>query len=161
MEFSPLCPLILKGAWSFVLKTLIPHLAQIHRVVSPAKGGISKQWKLLSKPVGPQCLATLLGIGNDRLQNASRGRLDLRFRLFGKVAKRNCLQLGLPPSLMILMHFGPANLGTEANHCEDEIGRHASPQALAICGGDVPEQVVNSSICLLSCSTHILGYSRL
>lgn len=53
--------------------------------MASAAGTNLKQWKLLGKPVGLRCLATLLGIGNDRMHNASRGHLDMRYRIMGKV----------------------------------------------------------------------------
>ena len=56
---------------------------EVHSVAAPGLK-TSKTWELLGKNVSEKCLATLLGMGTDRLHSASRGRLDMRYRCFGK-----------------------------------------------------------------------------
>lgn len=77
--------------------------AQIHRVVSSAHGA-PKQWMFLNKALGPRCLATILGIGNDRLQSASHGRIDLRYRVPGEVSV-NCHYQHVPISCHFVQEY--------------------------------------------------------
>ena len=70
----------------------------MHQVVREALGKsetkTSKQWKLLGRPLGPKCLCTLMGIGNDRLQHAIDGKVDTRYAMFGAAARLSCFLPG-------------------------------------------------------------------
>ena len=54
--------------------------------MAAAKDGVYRDWMLLNKRVGPKCLASLLGMGYNRLHKVSHGRVDLRYKAFGFVS---------------------------------------------------------------------------
>ena len=66
-------------------------LAKIQRVAA-APTGAARQWMLLNRRIHPKCLATLLGMGTDRIHAAANGRVDLRYKAFGEVPRRHPIE---------------------------------------------------------------------
>ena len=61
-------------------------VSKIHQQREAGESRRSKH-KLLGVPIGPQCLAAVLGIGTKRLARAVTGQLDLRFSELGGAAR--------------------------------------------------------------------------
>jgi len=73
----------------------------LHQAVGPHRGEV--RWRFLETEMSRVCFAATLGVGKQRLRNASHGEIDMRFASSGNVP---CVYNGMCFAPSISMALG-------------------------------------------------------
>ena len=136
---------------SYVLHWLAP--TQVHAMAKAnGDGPIMRQWMVLGKHVSRKCVATILGMGCNRLHSAYHGQVDMRHNCFGFAPCLLCFNVftlfSETCSLKQMYRVEwviPFAQGTESQGRQKNEGWHALAEVVPGRSRNAPEQVFRSA----------------